>query len=115
MLLLAGLGGSAGAVLRYVVSGMAPRWNGFPGGTLLVNVLGSTLLSAATFSHPSVLFVHFFNIGVLGAFTTFSTFSYESLRMLEAGEWRLALVNVMSNLLLCSAGVFAGRWLIGWR
>jgi CrcB protein len=111
LLLLVGAGGSVGAVFRYVVAGLAARWDGFPTGTFVVNVVGSSLLSVAAFSSSGVVW-YFFNTGVLGAFTTFSTFSYETFRMLEAGEWKLALLNVLGNVVFCILGVLAGRWFV---
>ena len=109
---LVGLGGAAGAVLRYVVSGFASRWDDFPSGTLVVNVIGSTLLSAAVCIQPTASAIYFFNSGLLGAFTTFSTFSYETFRLIEAGRCLLAISNVLLNLGLFITGVFVGRWFV---
>ncbi len=112
LMVLTGLGGGCGAVLRYVVSGFASRWGDLPSGTLVVNVIGSTLLSAAVSLQQTTSLIYFFNIGLLGAFTTFSTFSYETFRLIETGRWLLAIFNVLTNLGFCVTGVFVGRWFV---
>ncbi len=115
-LVIIGLGGFLGAVLRYGASGLAHRWAGaaFPYGTLLVNVSGCFLLGAVLYlAEDRALFGvaarGFLAIGVLGAFTTFSTFGYETLELLRAGQSRLALVNVAASVVLGLAAVWAGR------
>lgn len=109
-LLLAGAGGALGAVLRYHISGIYPVWRDIPTGTLLVNFLGSTLLSMITYGANPL--PYFADAGVLGGFTTFSTFSYESFRLLEHREYHLFGTNVILSLLLCGAGVTFGKWII---
>jgi len=84
-ILLAGIGGALGAVLRYLVSGIYPVYRDIPTGTLLVNFLGSTILSMITFGANPL--PYFADAGILGGFTTFSTFSYESFRLLEGGSF----------------------------
>lgn len=102
--------------MRYLVSGWAQRldlWNGFPVGTLAVNLLGSSLLgllsglseSRFVFS-PTARLILF--IGVLGGFTTYSTYTYETLALLREGEYGKAGANVMGTLLLCLAGAYLG-------
>jgi len=108
--LLAGAGGALGAVLRYLVTGVFPVWKDLPTGTLLVNFAGSTLLSMITFGANPL--PYFADAGILGGFTTFSTFSYESFRLLERKEHRVFLANVLLSLLLCGAGVAFGKWIV---
>lgn len=116
--------GAAGALARWGLSGQAYRWfgTGFPYGTLLVNVLGSLLLGLlmhvglATDLVPRALRTAL-AVGFLGAFTTYSTFAYETLRHIEDGAWGLAAANVAANLVLglvgVAAGVGLGRLVVG--
>jgi len=108
--LLAGAGGALGAVLRYLVSGIYPVYRDIPTGTLLVNFIGSTILSMITFGANPL--PYFADVGILGGFTTFSTFSYESFRLLERREFRVFGGNVILSLLLCGIGVVLGKWII---
>jgi fluoride exporter len=115
-LVIIGLGGFAGAVGRYALTGLAHRlWSTtFPIGTLVVNVAGCFLLGAVMYlvqSHGALspntrLFI---TIGILGAFTTFSTFGYETLALIDDREFLYALWNVVGNLMLGLAAVWLGR------
>jgi CrcB protein len=121
-LLAIGLGGAVGAVLRFVVSTGIHRVAGrdFPYGTLSVNILGSLLMGflyillierlSLGAEWRAVLLV-----GLLGAFTTFSTFSIETLNLIENGELVKAGANILLSVSLCLLaawlGVFAGRQL----
>ena len=108
-----------GAVLRYLISGWVYNWSGgdFPLGTLAVNMLGSFLLGLSLgladqwVIHPQIML--FVTIGVLGAFTTFSTFSFETWALIEIGSYGRALLNVgislMVGLLAVFLGLLAGR------
>ena len=114
LLFLAGAG-AAGAVSRYALSGWTHRLFGdrFAYGTLAVNVLGSFLiglvmhaaLSADLLTREARVAV---TIGFLGAFTTFSTFSYETMKAIEDGEWGTAAANVILNVLLCLGATWLG-------
>ena len=109
------IGGALGAVLRYgaSVSVYALLGRSFPYGTLFVNVSGSLLMGLL-----SVLMLERFNIGpewraavlvgVLGSFTTFSTFSIETLNLLEQGDWVRAMSNIVLSVLVCLAAVWLG-------
>jgi fluoride exporter len=108
--LLAGAGGALGAVLRYLVSGIYPVYRDIPTGTLLVNFTGSTILSMITFGANPL--PYFADAGILGGFTTFSTFSYESFRLLEKKEFRAFGANVFLSVILCGAGVVLGKWIV---
>ncbi len=106
--ILVGIGGFLGAILRYLVSGIALRFAEFPTGTLIVNVIGSTVLSIFTFSSVSDSIMYFLNMGLLGSFTTFSTFAYETFKLLEEGESMYFILNIVLNILLCLMGVAMG-------
>lgn len=111
-----GLGGFAGAVLRYVLSGVIQRrFPAFvPAGTLAVNIIGCFVIGIAMtwFSgrgeHLSA-WRFFLVTGVLGGFTTFSAFGYEFVTLLHVGESRAAAWTVLGHLLLCFAAVELGR------
>ncbi len=123
-LLSLAIAGAAGTVSRYVVSGWAYRLLGerFAFGTLAVNVVGCFLLALVmqvalvSDAVPRSLRLAL-TVGFLGAFTTFSTFGYETLRYLEDGAWLLATANVAANLIVglsaCWAGLLAANALTG--
>ena len=104
------IGGAIGAVLRYAVGLVIS----FPYGALLVNVLGSFLIGLALILlvekgldrfQPLVM------TGVLGGFTTYSTFSLDALRLFESGQLAGALIYAFGTLLLCLLACAAGLWL----
>lgn len=109
--------GALGAVARYGVSLAALRWlpEGFPYGTLIVNLVGCFLLGALTeltldegLLAPQMRTI--LGTGFLGAFTTFSTFGVETFRAMEAGEWAVAAANVAINVLAGIALAATGFW-----
>jgi CrcB protein len=112
-LLYIGIFGACGCLSRYFVSGWSYTLFGrnLPYGTLVVNVVGSFLLGLvmeaslhSTLLSPAVRVG--ITTGFMGGFTTFSTFSYETFRLLEEGSYLQAGVNILLNLLACI--VFAG-------
>jgi len=94
--LLVGIGGAIGAVLRFVVS-KAPAVRGVPAGTLAVNVIGSLMFAVLVFTREPADLMYFFGTGCLGGFTTFSTFSYETFRMLENHDYYTMGANILLN------------------
>ena len=104
-LFLIGLGGFIGAPLRYIVSSRIPKFKNIPAGTLIVNLLGSIVLALLTFSSEPKSMVYLVNIGILGSFTTFSTFAYETFKLLEDGQNFSFVLNISLNIVLCISGV----------
>ena len=107
-LLYIGIFGGLGCVARYLTSGWVYQLAGrnLPYGTLFVNVVGSFLLALLmVLGLRSAIFSPEIRIGLavgfMGGFTTFSTFSYETLRLLEDGSFWQAGVNVLLNIVLC--------------
>lgn len=113
------LGGGLGTFMRYAVSGVAYRYfdSGFPWGTLIVNLIGSFIIGflwevfeRAVVSPDVKMFVL---LGIIGAFTTFSAYSLETMAMFRSGEVKLAVLNILaSNLLglvLVVFGFFSSR------
>ncbi len=114
-----GLGGFAGAVLRFWISGWANALvhGNYPFGTFFVNILGSFLLGLLAGIFDNHVFnPHlklFLTVGLLGAFTTFSTFSNESLALLQSGAIAKALIYIVASVILgviaAAIGIFAGK------
>ena len=111
------LGSALGGMARYFCSGIAARWIGetFPWGTLMVNVAGSFIIGFfATLSGPDGrVFVgstarQFVMIGLCGGFTTFSSFSLQTLNLMQDGEWVYAGANITGSVILCLVAVWAG-------
>ena len=124
-ILLVGLGGFVGAILRYGISGLVQNMTrsiSFPYGTLAVNVIGCLIIGALSqmVDTRGVLNVQtrlFVFVGVLGALTTFSTFSNETINLIREGQLFYAIANIGLQLILCLSAVLLGRWLtyIIWR
>ncbi|PIE56019.1 MAG: fluoride efflux transporter CrcB [Desulfobulbus propionicus] len=114
-----GAGGFVGAILRFLVSGLVQARSGsvfFPWGTMTVNMIGCLLIGFLSVLLDSrQLFSHevrsFFLIGLLGAFTTFSTFGYENLALIESNRVDLAAFNGGVQLVLGVLLVWLGRFL----
>lgn len=113
--LFVGIGGFVGSICRYGFSGLLYRLLGdrFPYGTLAVNILGCfgigllmTLFEERWLVQPNLRL--FLTIGILGGFTTFSTFSFETIEMLKGGNMFLGSLNIVGSLSLCLGATWAG-------
>jgi len=125
-LLLICLGGAVGTGARYLIGGLAARWLGseFPYGTLFINVLGSFLIGfvqqvgLTTLAIPETTRL-VLTIGVMGGFTTYSSFSYETISLIENGSWLGAAANVVLTtglcLVVCVLGLALGQVVVGWK
>jgi fluoride exporter len=124
--LLVAAGGAIGSVLRYLVAMLALTWLGpaFPWGTLAVNLVGSFLIGVVQALAVEGLVLGedarlFLSTGVMGGLTTYSAFSYESVRLLETGAWTSAGVNIVLTtiacLTLCVLGLTTARLLLAPR
>ncbi|MBE9553922.1 MAG: fluoride efflux transporter CrcB [Proteobacteria bacterium] len=112
-------GGAFGAVARHFVSSQITHWlgSGFPWGILIANVAGSFAMgvlveTSALVWSPSPELRAFLTVGLLGAFTTFSTFSLEVVLLYERGQMLLAAGYVASSVVLAVGGLFAGLALV---
>ena len=116
--------GALGTGARYLISGwvLAVLGAGFPYGTLAVNVLGSFLIGlvmqvglATPLLSPTLRMT--LTTGFIGGFTTYSSFNYETIRLVQDGAWKLAIGNVAITLATCFAagltGIALGRSLFG--
>jgi fluoride exporter len=110
-----GVAGFFGAMSRYWLDGWVSRitGGGFPWGTFVVNMTGcfliglvTTILTDRLLPHPNVRIA--VTIGFIGAYTTFSTFAYESLRQIQDGALGMALVNVAGSVVVGIAGAWIG-------
>lgn len=114
-LLWISLGGAVGTGGRYLIDAWISRMvdSGFPAGTFTVNLLGSFLLAllmytAADADGLSTTTFMALTTGAMGGFTTYSTFSYETMELLTDGAWGMAATYVAATLLVCLAGSFGG-------
>ncbi len=122
-LVLIALGGGTGAVLRYAVQGLVqPRGSVFPFGTLIVNISGCLVIGflMALFTGPYLIREEYhlgIITGVLGGYTTFSSFGWETMQLLEGRQWGMALlyvgISVMVGLLATFAGIRLSQWMYG--
>lgn len=113
------VGGATGACLRFFLYEMAIKLfgKGFPFGTLLVNVFGSLLIgvlyAAAEQGLTEVIpWRNLVGIGFLGALTTFSTFSLDTVLLMQQGFWLKAVLNVLLNVSMCILAAFIGIKLV---
>jgi CrcB protein len=109
------LGGALGATGRYL-SGVAATsllGRNFPWGTIFVNIAGSFLMGVLIIilaRKGGTHFAPFFQIGVLGGFTTFSSFSLDAITLYERGQADLAMIYVLASVMLSLGAVAAGLW-----
>jgi len=96
-LILVGVGGAIGSVLRFELSRLPPVRD-IPLGTATVNILGSFIFSLVFFSRSPGDVYYLVDVGILGGFTTFSTFTFETFRMLEEGAHRTMFLNLLLHL-----------------
>ena len=124
--LLIAFGGAIGTALRYVTSVLAMRWFGaeFPYGTLIVNLAGAFVIGLVQQIGTQALLIPdnvrlFVTTGMMGGLTTYSTFSYETVRLMEANAWHQAWINIVVItticLSLCFLGIAVGRLLLTLR
>lgn len=110
-----GLGGAVGALLRFYISRLLPYDAGFPLATLFVNIVGCFLLSLLL-SGPLLKGKPLVRLalatGVLGSFTTFSTFSYETLSLVKNELYGMAFLYVFFSVFLGLVGSYAGYRLV---
>jgi fluoride exporter len=111
------LGGALGSVARFWINGLLSEKFGatFPWGTLAINVTGSFVIGfLAALTEPegrvmvSPAFRQFFMIGICGGYTTFSSFSLQTLNLMNGGEWFRAGANIILSVLLCLIAVWGG-------
>jgi len=118
-ILIVGFGGFAGSVLRFLMCGLADKLTAsfaMPCGTLLVNLTGSFLIgilgrladTKGLISHELRLLLI---VGLLGGFTTFSSFSYEVFHLIKESNYILAVTNVTLQVVISLMAVAAGYWL----
>jgi fluoride exporter len=116
-ILLVGVGGFLGSILRYVLSGLVQQWtrrDDFPVGTLAINVSGCLVIGVLSqlaeardaFTPETRAFVF---IGILGGYTTFSSFGNETMNLWRDGENLFAFINVAAHMVLGLGAVWLGR------
>ena len=113
--LLITFGGAIGTLLRYLTSLMAAQWFGteFPYGTLIVNLSGAFIIGLVQQLGTEALMIPdstrlFLTTGMMGGLTTYSTFSYETVRLMESGAWSQAWINIFVTTVICLSLCFLG-------
>ena len=113
------LGGALGSVIRYLVAGAVQPgwWQGFPFGIFVVNITGGLAMGlitalAALKLNLSAEMRAFLTTGILGGYTTFSTFSLDSALLIERGAYSQAAAYVVGSTVLSILALFAGLWLV---
>ena len=124
--LLISFGGALGTLLRYLTALATAHWLGtdFPYGTLIVNLTGSFVIGLVQALGTEALMIPddarlFLTTGMMGGLTTYSTFSYETIRLMELGAWSQVWINVLVTTILCLGlcflGISLGRLLVSAR
>jgi fluoride exporter len=113
--LLITFGGAIGTLLRYLTSLVAAQWFGteFPYGTLIVNLSGAFVIGVVQQLGAEALMIPdntrlFLTTGMMGGLTTYSTFSYETVRLMETGAWSQAWINIFVTTVICLSLCFLG-------
>jgi CrcB protein len=112
-------GGAVGSVARYLIAGwvQSPAWSGFPYGIFFVNVTGGLVMGILTEAMALKFSVTpevraFLTTGVMGGYTTFSTFSLEAALLIERHDYGQAALYIAGSALLSVAALFAGLWIV---
>jgi CrcB protein len=119
VILMVALGGALGSVVRYVVAGAVQPawWPGFPFGIFVVNITGGLVMGLITAMAALKLNLTpemraFLTTGILGGYTTFSTFSLDSAMLMERGAHVQAAAYVIGSVALSILALFAGLWIV---
>jgi CrcB protein len=118
VILSVGVGGGIGALLRYFVAGwLQPAGSAFNWGIFAVNITGGLVMgmiveASALKLNLSLEMRAFLTTGILGGYTTFSTFSLDSALLLQKGEYMMAAFYVIGSVVLSIAALFAGLWIV---
>jgi len=119
ILIAVALGGAIGSLVRYVVAGLiqSAAWPGFPWGIFIVNISGGFLMGIIVEMSALKLSISpelraFLTVGVLGGYTTFSTFSLDSALLIERGAYASAAAYMASSAILSVVALFAGLWIV---
>ena len=119
ILLAVALGGALGSLARYFVAGavQSAAWSGFPWGIFVVNISGGFIMGVIV--ELGALKFHlvpevraFLTVGILGGYTTFSTFSLDSVLLIQRGAWGAAAAYMVGSTVLSVLALFAGLWLV---
>ncbi|HEU0070121.1 MAG TPA: fluoride efflux transporter CrcB [Alphaproteobacteria bacterium] len=118
MVLAIAAGGAIGSAARYGTMIYVARWLGaaFPYGTIAVNILGAFVMGVlielmALVWSPGEMMRAFLTVGVLGGYTTFSTFSLDSWLLIEHGDYGLAMLYIVSSVVFCIVALIGGAQL----
>jgi len=106
-----GLGSALGGMARYACQVWATRWisDTFPWGTFLVNILGCSIIGFFAAFNVRAPIRQFVMVGILGGYTTFSSFGLETLNLARDGQWTKVAGYVLGSLVFCLLGVFLGN------